>query len=97
MELLYYSAFSLLLIKYFSPLEPVRNWIITRLINFMIKRNWWFLQHVITVISCPYCFSTWFTLAMTFSVWKAALVGTLTLILVNVIEALKKYLEEDEN
>jgi len=57
----------------------------------MIKRQWWWLQSVITVLTCSFCFSTWFTLAMTWSVWDAAIVGILTMIVMNVIEALKKY------
>lgn len=89
--LLAYSAFSLLLIKYFSPLEPVRERIVTHLVNFMVKRTWFWMQPFITVITCPYCFSFWFTLAITLNVWSASIVGILTMILMNVIEALKKY------
>jgi len=97
MELLAYSAFSLLLIKYFSPLEPVRNWFLTRLINFMIKRQWWWLQSIITVFSCSFCFSFWFTLILTQNLWDASIVGILTMIVMNVIEALKKYNDGEDS
>lgn len=91
MELLGYSALSLLLIKYFSPLQPVRERLVTWLIRVMATRQWFWLEHIIKVISCPFCFATWFTLAMTLNVWDAAIVGILTMVINSILEALNKY------
>jgi len=89
MELLGYSALSLLLIKYFTPIQPAREWVITKGISFMIKYNLYWLHYLWVVLSCPFCFSTWFTLALTLNVWDAAIVGILTKILMLIIDKLE--------
>ena len=91
MELLGLSAIALLAIRYFSPIQPYRERIVEWLIRVMIKRNWWWMEYPIQIISCVYCFSFWMSLVVTLSLIKASIVAILTMIVMNVIEALKKY------
>jgi len=95
MELLALSAISLLAIKYFSPIQPVRNWIVDKLIRLMVSKNWMWLSHIVQVLSCPFCFSFWLTLVITLSLYKAAIVGVLTMLVLYIMESLLKYLETE--
>jgi hypothetical protein len=91
-ELLGYSAISLLVVKYFSPLEPLRLALLQRLVYLSHRSSLRFLKHLISVVSCVFCFSFWFTLAMTFSLASAAIVSILTMILDLIIENLRNVL-----
>jgi hypothetical protein len=95
MEILALSAISLLLIKYFSPIQPAREWVVTKLISFMIRYKLWFLEYLVQILTCPYCFSFWLTLGLTLSLYKAAIVAMLTLIVLYITESLKKYLTDE--
>ena len=89
MELLGYAAFALLFTKYFSPIQPAKAWVVTKLVDLVVKtRQWWFMG-VIQILTCPKCFSFWFTLAMTFNLWSAAIVSIFTMIINLVIEKLQ--------
>ena len=94
-ELLGYSALSLLFVKYFSPIQPVREWIVNKLINFMIKYKLWFLEYLVQILTCPFCFSFWLTLGLTLSLYKAAIVSVLTMIVLYTTESLLKYLSDE--
>ena len=96
MEILALSAISLLAIKYFSPVQPLRNWIVDKLIGLMVRMDWKWLMYPVQVLTCPFCFSFWLTLGLTLSLYKAAVVAVLTIITLYTIESLLKYLE-DEN
>jgi len=96
-QILGLSAISLLAIKYFSPVQPIREKFVGWLIKVMIKRNWWWLESVIKVFSCSYCFSFWMTLIITLNLFKASIVAILTLLILNVLEALNKYLYENDD
>jgi hypothetical protein len=88
-ELLGYSAVALLFTKYFSPIQPAKAWVVTKLVDLVVKtRQWWFMD-AIQVLTCPKCFSFWFTLAMTFNLWSAAIVSIFTMIINLVIEKLQ--------
>jgi uncharacterized protein YbaR (Trm112 family) len=95
MEILALAAISLLAIKYFTPIQPVREWIVTKLIGFMIRHKLWFMEYLIQILACPYCFSFWLTLGLTLSLYKAATVAMLTLVVLYITESLKKYLEDE--
>jgi len=95
MELLALSALSLLFVKYFSPIQPVREWIVNKLINFMIKYKLWFLEYLVQILTCPFCFSFWLTLGLTLSLYKAAIVSVLTMIVLYTTESLLKYLSDE--
>lgn len=95
MEILALSAISLLAIKYFSPVQGVRNWIVEKLIRLMVSKNWNWLFYPIQVLSCPFCFSFWLTLGLTLSLYKAATVAVLTMVMLYIIESLLKYLESE--
>ena len=94
-ELLALSALSLLFVKYFSPIQPVREWIVNKLINFMIKYKLWFLEYLVQILTCPFCFSFWLTLGLTLSLYKAAIVSVLTMIALYTTESLLKYLSDE--
>jgi len=95
MEILALSAISLLAIRFFQPIQPYREKLVGWLINFMIKRNWWWMEYPIQIISCAYCFSFWMSLIVTFSIYKAAIISILTLLMVHTLEALRKYLSDE--
>ena len=95
MEILALSAISLLAIKYFSPVQGVRNWIVEKLIRLMVSKNWNWLFYPIQVLSCPFRFSFWLTLGLTLSLYKAATVAVLTMVMLYIIESLLKYLESE--
>lgn len=80
-ELLGYSALSLLIVKLFSPLEPVRSRVIDFLVRTMVRYNWAWLHSIIVVLTCSMCFSFWATLIYTQDIWKAAIVAVLTRII----------------
>jgi hypothetical protein len=95
MEILALSALSLLFVKYFSPAQPIREWIVTKLIHFMVKYKLWFMEYLIQVLSCPFCFSFWLTLGLTLSLYKAAIASVLTMIVLYTMESLLKYLGDE--
>ena len=97
MEILYYSAISLLAIKYFSPIQPLREWVVDRVIQVMIKLKWFWLHHVVQVLACPFCFAFWLSLGLTLNLGKAAVTAMLTMVVMYVIETLLKYLSDDKS
>ena len=94
-ELLGLSAISLLFVKYFSPIQSVRSWVVEKLIRLMVKRNWNWLFYPVQVLSCPFCFSFWLTLGLTLNLYKAAIVAMLTMIVLYTVESLLNYLESE--
>ena len=88
-ELLGYSALSLMIVKLFTPLNPVRERVIDFLVRTMVKRNWGWLQSVIIVLMCPMCFSFWATLIYTQDIWKATIVAVMTRLIDLTIEFLE--------
>ena len=93
MEILALSAISLLAIKYFSPIQPVREWVVDKLVRLMVSKDWKWLFYIVQVLTCPFCFSFWLTLGLTLSLYKAAVVGVLTMLTLYIMESLLKYLE----
>ncbi len=96
-EVLGLSAISLLFVKYFSPVQGIRNWIVDKLIHLIVKHKQWWLEYLVQILSCPFCFATWLTLAVTLSLYKAAIAGVTTIIALYTIEALLKYLSDGED
>ena len=88
-ELLGYSALSLMIVKLFTPLNPVRERVIDFLVRTMVRRNWGWLQSVIIVLMCPMCFSFWATLLYTQDIWKATIVAVMTRLIDLTIEFLE--------
>jgi hypothetical protein len=88
-ELLGYSALSLMIVKLFTPLNPVRKRVIDFLVRTMVRRNWGWLQSVIVVLMCPMCFSFWATLLYTQDIWKATIVAVMTRLIDLTIEFLE--------
>jgi hypothetical protein len=87
-ELLGYSALSLMIVKLFTPLDSVRERVIDFIIRLMIKRNWYWLQSLVIVLTCSMCFSFWATLLYTQDIWKAAIVAVMTRLIDLTIEFL---------
>jgi hypothetical protein len=88
-ELLGYSAVALLFTKYFSPIQPAKAWVVTKLIDLVVKtRQWWFMD-VVQILTCPKCFSFWFTIVMTYNLWYAAIVSIFTMVVNLMIEKLQ--------
>ena len=87
-ELLGYSALSLMIVKLFTPLDPVRERVIDFIIRLMVKRNWYWLQSLVIVLTCSMCFSFWATLLYTQDIWKATIVAVMTRLIDLTIEFL---------
>ena len=87
-ELLGYSALSLMIVKLFTPLDPVRERVIDFIIRLMIKRNWYWLQSLVIVLTCSICVSVWATLLYTQDIWKATIVAVMTRLIDLTIEFL---------
>ena len=94
MEILALSAISLLAIRFFTPIQPYREKLVDWLVNIMVRKNWWWMEYPITIISCSYCFSFWMSLIVTLSLYKASIIAILTLLTLHVMEALRKYLSD---
>jgi hypothetical protein len=88
-ELLGYSAIALLFTKYFSPIQPAKDWVVTKLVDVVIKSSQWWAMEIVQTLPCPKCFSFWFTLAITFNLWSAAIVSIFTMIVNLLIERLQ--------
>ena len=73
MEVLGIVAICLLTAKYFTPLNPVRNWVIDKLIHLMIKPGFGWLDKIIILITCPMCQSFWAILVIMHSLPLAAI------------------------
>ncbi len=81
-------AVVLLVVKYFSPLEPVRNWIIGKLVHLMLKPGFGWVDKVIVLISCPMCVSFWTILVIMHSLPLAAIGALMARIIDLTIEKL---------
>jgi len=66
-------AVVLLAVKYFSPLEPARRWIVDKLVHLMLKPGFHWVDKVITLITCPMCVSFWSILVIMHSLPLAAI------------------------
>jgi len=66
-------AVCLLTAKYFTPLNPVRNWVIDKLIHLMIKPGFNWVDKIIILITCPMCQSFWAILIIMHSLPLAAI------------------------
>lgn len=73
LEIVKIVAVCLLVAKYFTPLEPVRNWVIDKLVHLMIKPGWGWLDKIIILITCPMCMSFWSILIIMQSLPLAAI------------------------
>jgi len=88
MEILGLSAIALLTAKYFGPLDSFRNWLTGKLVKLMVSKDWGWLFHFITFVTCPVCQSFWLTLVITHSLPQAAIASILTKIIDLIIEKL---------
>ena len=91
MELLAYSAISLLFTKYFTPIQLPKAWVIEKITRWYVKREWYWMFEVVKVLTCPKCFSLWFTLVVTQNIFSAAIVSVLTML----IDSTLNYLNEN--
>jgi hypothetical protein len=89
-EILGYAAVSLLLIKYFQPIQPAREWFVGKIINLMVRKRWFWLEYPVKVFTCPYCFSFWFTLA----IYQNILISAVVSIIVKITDLIIQKLED---
>jgi hypothetical protein len=66
-------AVVLLVVKYFTPIEPARKWIVDKLVRLMVKPGFNWVDKVITLITCPMCVSFWTILVIMHSLPLAAI------------------------
>ena len=89
LEVIKIVAVVLLAVKYFTPLEPVRNWVIGKLVHLMIKPGWGWLDKIIILITCPMCQSFWAILLILHSLQWAAIGAIIAKIVDLIIEKLE--------
>jgi hypothetical protein len=87
-EILKIVAVVLLIVKYFSPLEPVRQWTVDRLVRLMLIPGFRWVDKVITLITCPMCVSFWSILVIMHSLPLAAIGALMARIIDLIIEFL---------
>lgn len=88
LEVVKIVAVVLLAVKYFTPLEPVRNWVIGKLVRLMIKPGFGWVDKIIILISCPMCVSFWSILVIMHSLPLAAIGAIIAKIIDLTIERL---------
>ena len=88
LEVIKIVAVCLLTAKYFTPLNSVRNWIIKKLVNLMIKPGLGWVDKIIILITCPMCQSFWAILVIMHSLPLAAIGAIMAKIIDLIIERL---------
>ena len=89
LEVIQIVAVCLLTAKYFTPLNPVKNWLIDKLVHLMIKPGWSWLDKIIILITCPMCQSFWAILLILHSLQWAAIGAIIAKIVDLIIERLE--------
>ena len=89
LEVIQIVAVCLLTAKYFTPLNPVKNWLIDKLVHLMIKPGWGWLDKIIILITCPMCQSFWAILLILHSLQWAAIGAIIAKIVDLIIERLE--------
>ena len=84
-------AVVLLAVKMFTPLEPVRKFIIDRLVRLMLKPGFAWVDKVITLITCPMCVSFWAILVIMHSLPMAAIGAIMARIIDLIIDYLNRH------
>lgn len=81
-------AVVLLVVKLFSPLEPVRIWVFDKLVRLMVKPGFGWVDKIIILIGCPMCVSFWSILVIMHSLPMAAIGAIMARIIDLTIEKL---------
>jgi hypothetical protein len=84
-----YTALALLFTKYFTPIQQPKAWVVDKLVNVVIKTKQYWAMELVKILTCPKCFSFWFTLVYTCNLWYAAIASILAM----VIDLIITYLE----
>ena len=85
-ELLGYSAISLLFARYFSPIQGIKDYLIDKGVRWMIRNKMYWMDNFFILWSCPTCVSFWFTLAMTQNLYYAAITSVFTKLIYHILE-----------
>ena len=64
-QIIILALFSVWMTGWFTPFNPIREWITEKWIRMCFKLRVPFLMDAIVVLSCPKCFGFWFTLIYT--------------------------------
>lgn len=78
---------------YFEPLNGVREYIVSKWVNFFIRRNWLWGAQGVKLITCSKCLAWWGVLLYTFSLTDAVIASMLALTL----KSFLKYVESKSN
>lgn len=76
---------------YFAPLDGVREYIVSKWVNFFVRRNWLWAVSGIKIITCPKCLAFWGILLYTFNLMDAIIASMLALVIKRVL----KYVEQE--
>jgi hypothetical protein len=64
-QIIILALFSVWMTGWFTPFNPIREWITEKWIRMCFKLRVPVLMDAIVVLSCPKCFGFWFTLIYT--------------------------------
>jgi hypothetical protein len=84
-------AVVLLAVKYFTPIEPARKWIVDKLVRLMLVPGFSWVDKIITLITCSMCVSFWTILVIMHSLPLAAIGAIMARIIDLTIEFLNKH------
>ena len=92
-NLLGIALFANWLTWWFTPLEPLRQGIVNKVVRWGTKYNIWWPQSLLPVLFCSKCISFWSTL-----IWSKNLsYALITSFLAIVIQYILKYVERESN
>jgi hypothetical protein len=88
-NILGYSALALLFTKYFTPIQQPKAWVVDKLVTLVIRTKQYWAMELVKILTCPKCFSFWFTLVYTCNLWYAAVASILAMIINLTIQKLE--------
>lgn len=90
------ALFSCFLTGWFEPLNPIRNRIVEKLINMIVKHNMLWAQPLISIFMCPMCLAFWVSLIYTTNL-TSALITSLMAVVADTLIKIYSYVKSELN
>ena len=90
------ALFSCFLTGWFEPLNPIRNKIVEKLIDTIVKYNMLWAQPFISVFMCPMCLAFWASLIYTTNL-TSALITSLMAVVADTLIKIYSYVKSELN
>ena len=81
LDLIGIALFTNWLLHWFTPLQPLREKIVEKIVRVMVRHNLWFIESFITVFTCPYCLAFWVSLIYTQHLTYALITSFMALVI----------------